>query len=1173
MTNDRYDVFISWAHQDGRDNIGNVKKAIIEEHQNQYPKEEELKIFMDTDIEDAQDWKARISDELRKCQVFLSILSPNYFGSKFCTREMSLWKNHEIRNSLLNKATLPVYFIKLDEDPYKSEDVNVNKAFIQQIHGELKPWFGNQRTYSYEEIKNCIKESHIIDTLKKRFDDIKEINKSNKHSNLPDPDPDFVGRVQEISDINAEIKHHIVLLRGEEGIGKTSVALAYASAYAGEYPGGRYMIDCQNAKNIPEAFAHLLINGKLVADNLGITTNYVGADDNEYILNSKIVPALTKANGKKLIILDDVTELKMLQTEVVNKYLNWRREACVDIIATTNVDGAEKVQYKDTDPVYGYNIDPLSEVDALEMLRNERDFSEKSNDEDYAKKIIERLNRHAGDLNEAANRLKQEAELTYDKLCEYILNHTIDGLRKRVVEKMEEDEKNIAEYAALLPADCVHIDWLKELFVLQKISRERVTENIENAWENIQKNPKTLQHTGRGHSQMEKNYSAYIEASMENRKKNKKLKKLEELIIKRINNNKLGVEEINSIYQTINKWWNKKYFVFAASLIASDKLYEAVKISGSIARKYFELVNKIYDSHEIEKNKLDEKTPGLMECIAKCLSELGKYKKAKEITEKIFKRKEKIDADLESTLLAESAYADCLFDCGEYKEANKHYEKIFKSRSKLNANNPHTINAESALARSYASIGQLEEALKHYNKVVRLKEKLHMDSLWAKLELAIGYSDVGDYKNACKICESSVKTETDELRQISAKSVLAGIYTVSGKYTDARNLRDEIFKFREENLGKKHLLTLRTQGRLAASYSMLGDYKRARDLRQKVLDARKDIFSKDHPEILKAQLALAASHSELGEYKKAHDLRKDVLTARQKKKLPDDHPDILKAKLALAVSHTECGDYIKSLNLREKIYDTVAAKDYNPLTPAVALALADSYYNLGKYSAARRIYENIRNFYCNETEAKNKRGVFKGLRVKNMAPYIIATDKKLADCDFAEKYYQKAEEKYKLILNVLEKQFGKDHPEALRIKTCVANCYSALGQYDEALKSYETIEEELKVKLKDENHPDRICVLSGKAHNYFMNGKYEDALKLRKDILEKRRRILGEDHPETLKTRRRVADCYLKLKKYNEALNIYNEILDKTKEKLGEEHPCTKKVQQGIAEAAKMLKG
>ena len=70
---------------------------------------------------------------------------------------------------------------------------------------------------------------------------------------------------------------------------------------------------------------------------------------------------------------------------------------------------------------------------------------------------------------------------------------------------------------------------------------------------------------------------------------------------------------------------------------------------------------------------------------------------------------------------------------------------------------------------------------------------------------------------------------------------------------------------------------------------------------------------------------------------------------------------------------------------------------------------------------------------------------------------------------------------------------------------------------------------------------------------------------LHKEILERRRRILGEDHPDTLRSADNLATDLRMLGEVQAAHDLHKEILERRRRILGEDHPDTLRSASNLA--------
>jgi Tetratricopeptide repeat len=79
-----------------------------------------------------------------------------------------------------------------------------------------------------------------------------------------------------------------------------------------------------------------------------------------------------------------------------------------------------------------------------------------------------------------------------------------------------------------------------------------------------------------------------------------------------------------------------------------------------------------------------------------------------------------------------------------------------------------------------------------------------------------------------------------------------------------------------------------------------------------------------------------------------------------------------------------------------------------------------------------------------------------------------------------------------------------------------------LGKLAEAAKMKEVLEK--RRRILGEKHPDTVTAMNNLARTLEDLGQLDETAKMQKDVLEKRRRILGEDHPDTIGSMNNLAN-------------------------------------------------
>ncbi len=373
-----YRVFISYAHADAQTNASKKLIASLKEQINaalQSEAKEDL-VFLDSDALDwGDEWSSKIMECLQQCKVFVCLLSPNYQKSAYCKRERLMWERKEIRLGRLRKGTLPVYYIRVDNE--KTEELLFSEA------DDTEPFFEN-----IEQIREDII-SEKIKRVKKVAEKVKnkklvEEQASSVRYGFFHISPNFVGRLGELSEL-CEIcnQRHIPIVTGEAGVGKSELVVAYASGYAERYPQGRFMLHMEGVEDWNHAVVKLIEDNSSAANSvkelLALPEVYEKLPIEEK--RKMVVQCLWNRSkkGRLLLILDNLGKLSLVSDNGLNKLLDGVDELPenIDIIATTRNNylrmarhvkalSGEKSDYIGL-PVL-YEIDNLDTASAFELF-------------------------------------------------------------------------------------------------------------------------------------------------------------------------------------------------------------------------------------------------------------------------------------------------------------------------------------------------------------------------------------------------------------------------------------------------------------------------------------------------------------------------------------------------------------------------------------------------------------------------------------------------------------------------------------------------------------------------------------------------------------------------------------------------------------------------------------
>ena len=272
-----FEVFVSYARRDNApatEGGDGWVTLLIEKLQQQFAADGAagpLRVFFDKNsIREGYGWQEEIYSKLLKSKYFLAVLSPNYFVSDWCRREWEQWTRQEIHRHCLRDGAAPIYFVTVDGFPssrpveeiahrivelnLRRDDPSANNA---PAIARAISQFGLRKPYDLRQFDanalSAMAEASLKEKLARLSAQARDIlgreeAARKSPTEVPDYNPAFTGRVQDLIDLRTDLAKGATgitaVVHGLGGIGKTELALAYAHAYAHEYPGGRYVVPC-----------------------------------------------------------------------------------------------------------------------------------------------------------------------------------------------------------------------------------------------------------------------------------------------------------------------------------------------------------------------------------------------------------------------------------------------------------------------------------------------------------------------------------------------------------------------------------------------------------------------------------------------------------------------------------------------------------------------------------------------------------------------------------------------------------------------------------------------------------------------------------------------------------------------------------------------------------------
>jgi tetratricopeptide (TPR) repeat protein len=484
-----YDLFVSYSR---RDNEGGQVAAFAKQIMTAFRAfaGRELSVFLDThEIQGMDDWRHKIQRSLRESHLFLAVLSPSYLASLYCRWEWEDYVRYEAMRQCLGDGVAPVFFIALPDssDPLTDQAMKrwLDEIYKRQVF-DLRPW--------RDEGEKALQHAHVTETLEKLHASVRErLDRAERArsspNNLIKHNPAFVGRVRELTELrNALTRNKLGIVGAREGqmpgratvqglggMGKTELALAYAHAFAWDYPGGRWQIPCEHVGNLRVALLHLA-NAKAL--------NFEFTEDEKKNIPLAFERVLRELNQRErcLLILDNVSDPNLLQPEYLDRLPSNGR---VDLIATTRL--APRAIPGSAQEQCFIAVDELPEEDALALMRSHQPkchFASQQED-DEARAIVRQLRGFTLAVETAAIYLGRHTtpdacrrfreRLSPDLLREsetaatdpaVAVRHRVRSLEETLAFTMQtltQQEMHLLGIASLLPADQLALPWLKTI--------------------------------------------------------------------------------------------------------------------------------------------------------------------------------------------------------------------------------------------------------------------------------------------------------------------------------------------------------------------------------------------------------------------------------------------------------------------------------------------------------------------------------------------------------------------------------------------------------------------------------------------------------------------------------------------------------------------------------------
>ena len=414
--------------------------------------------------------------------------------------------------------------------------------------------------------------------------------------------------------------------------------------------------------------------------------------------------------------------------------------------------------------------------------------------------------------------------------------------------------------------------------------------------------------------------------------------------------------------------------------------------------------------------------------LGRAYANVGEYGNGLEYTLKALRIREKLYADNPNhpELSTSHGNAGSLYGLlGDYKKALEHDEKALQIDEAVYAETPNHCNlalSYNNIGNSYTNLGEHEKALEYQLKAMKIYETVHADNP-NHPDLALIYNNVGGTYG-----ELGDKEKKLEYR-LKAMKIYETVHADNPNHPDLALIYNNI----------------------GVAYGELGEREKQLEYQLRSARIREVIYADNpnHPDLALVYNNIGVTYGELGDEEKSLEYKFKALKIYETVYADNpNHPDLALSYNNIGCSYNDLGEPEKALEYRLKalrIYETVYADNPNRLDLALIYSnvgivygkLSDYENELQYKLKAMKIYETV---YVNHPNHPDLLLSYNsvGIAYDNLGEYEKAIEYKLKVLRIRERIYAD----------------NPNHPDFVKSYNTIAYSYGELKNHEKALEYY-----------------------------------------------------------------------------------------------------------------------